>query len=457
MACRVRPRRVHRAQVMLWLVLAVALLGNRGDSYLGISWDRPSSTRIPTTLRAQSDRPSSKKKGRPEGKDAEARKLTSRMKGAKSAEEFLSILGPAVDGPTFNYFHASSAYHRLATWKRKGQLPKTAAGRVLLKLSARVGEMIGEEQLDVQGLANVLWSLGYLFDKFPDTLDLVPSIVAQIPLQAKDMKPRELSNILWAAANLKNDAPDVLDIVPSIVAQIPVKAKDTNAQDLSNNLWAAAKLKDEAPDVLDMVPSIVAQVPFKAIDMIPQHLSNSLWAAASLKDDAPDVLDMAPSIVAQIPFKAKDMNAKDISQTLEALVTLQDLVPGVESFLVDRTASSNAFVEVAASRMVKLIPKLKGLDLLFAVPSIVWATASLNMYHNDLLTTVAKHLGTRKRISSLSAWSLCALYGSYQILDPSGNFKFSEMLKKELTKRMFSESDVGRSLQGPLEWTRMNS
>ena len=459
------------------------------------------------------------------------------MKEANSADEFLNLLGTAVNGPIFNYFHASCAYHRLASWQRKGKLAKTAASLELRKLNARVREMIEEGQLNAQALANVLWSLAYLFGTFqdvvdmlpaiaaqipvkakdmkpqelsnalwaaanlkddaPDVLQVVPSIVAQIPLKAKDMIPQQLSNILWAAANLKDDAPDVLDMVPSIVAQVPVKTKDMNAQDLSNILWAAANLKDDAPDVLDMVPSIVAQIPLKANDMIPQHLSNNLWAAAKMKDDAPDVLDTVPLIVAQIPLKAKDMipqqlsntlwaaaNLKDdtpdvldmvpsivaqiplkakvmipqeLSNTLVALLDLQDLVPGVKSFLVNGTGSKTAFIEVAASRMVKLIPKLKRVDMLISTSTVVWACAHLELSHDDLLTSVAKHLGSTKRVSSLSAWNLCALCGSYQILDPMGRFTdFSEMLNEERKKRRLSESDVGWSLEGPLEWVRIS-
>ena len=213
------------------------------------------------------------------------------MKGAKSAEGFVKILNSAVEGPIFNYFHASCAYHRLATWKRSGKLAEAAGSLKFSKLNARVQKMIEEGQLHARELANVIWSSAHLFDEYRDVLDLVPAIVAQVPDKAKDMNPQELSNVLWAAAKLKDDEPDVVNVVPAIVAQVPDKAKDMIPQHLSNVLWAAASLKDDAPDVLDLVPAIVVEVPGKAKDMIPQHLSNVLLAAAKLKDDAPDVLE----------------------------------------------------------------------------------------------------------------------------------------------------------------------
>ena len=524
---------------MTWLLVAAACLATSADvGYLQGAWGRPSSTRIATKVRASDkERASSKGGGKAPENTAEARKLTGDMKRAKSAEEFLNILGTAVDRPIFNDFHASCAYHSLATWKRRGKLAKTDAGLQLPKLNARVREMIGQGELPARGIANVLWSLAYLFDDFPevvdivpfmakqipvkakdmkpqelsnvlwaaanlkddtpdvmdmvpsivaeiqvkakdmkpqelsnvlwaaarwkedvpDVIDMVPSIVAQIPVKAKDMKPQELSNVLWAAANLKDDTPDVMDIVPSIVSEIPVKAKNMTPQHLSNVLWAAAKLKDDAPDVMDIVPSITAQIPVKSKDMIPQHLSNILWGAARLREDTPEVLDMVPAILSQIPVKAKDMNPQDLSSALMALVPLQDLVPGVKAFLADETASNNCFVQFAASRTMKLIPKMKDLDLTLTVPMVVWACAKLGQHHEDLLSTVAKRFGSPKRISRLSAWGLCSLHGSYHMLDPSGRFSdFSDMLKKELTKRGFSDSDVGWSLEGPLEWARTN-
>eukprot|EP00435_Cladocopium_sp_Y103_P015308 s245_g3.t1 len=633
------------------------------------------------------------KGGRPRGKDSEARKLTASLKDAKSAEEFVKILNAAVDGPIFNYFHASCAYHRLATWKRLGKLGKAADGMKLPKLNARVQEMIGEGQLNEQALANVLWSFAYLIHEFPNMLNMLPMVVEQIKLQAKglnaqglsnilwatanlkddafevlylvpaivprilvkakDMKPQELSNTFWASAKLKDDASDVLDVVPAIVAQIPyetkdmigqhlsnilwatahlkdstpdvlgvvpaiveqisVKAKDMKPQELSNILWAAAKLKDDtilvldmlpaiaaqilvqtkdmipqhlsnilwasanlkdsAPDVLDVVRAIVARIPVKARDMQPQHLSNILWAiaklkddaldvldavpaiaaqipvkaeglnpqelsnilwasaklkddaldvldavpaivaqiqvkakglnpqelsnilwasakmkddvsevldvvpvvvaqipvragglkpqelssvlwaAANLKDDAPDVLDVVPAIVERIPDIAKDMSPQDLGNILVALVPLQESVPRVKPILVDGTASNHTFVEVAASRIVKLLPKLSGLDLLLDVPAVVWACARVGLHHDELLSAVANRFGNRKTISSLKDWGLCALYGSYQLLDSTHRFTdFSEMLKKELGRRGLSESDVGWSLEGPLDW-----
>eukprot|EP00434_Breviolum_minutum_P041259 symbB.v1.2.036701.t1/scaffold5212.1/size29773/1 len=264
------------------------------------------------------------------GKDLEAKRLTIRMKEAKSVEEFVNVVEQTVDGPVFDYFHASASYHRLVMWKRRGELFAVDKTNLLLdRLNCRVKKMIAEDKLNPQACANVLCSVAHLSDALNNALDVVPAMAAQIRMKAKDMNPQDLSNILWASANLKDDAPDVLTVVPAIAAQILLKAKDMNPQGLSNILWASANLQHDAPDVLTVVPAMAAQIPLKAKDMKPQELSSSLWASANLKDDVPDVLRIVPAVAAQIRLKAKDMNPQDLSNILWASANLKYDAPDV--------------------------------------------------------------------------------------------------------------------------------
>ena len=303
-----------------------------------------------------------------ESSNAAARKLTSQMKeDVKSAAELLDLLDGVVNGTIFNYFHASAAYHSLATWKRKGGLtPSDKESLMLPRLAARVQDMALKGQLPPRELSNVLWSLGQLSDDLdiskglsmalvtslgekasgmesqglsnsllscvplkrvaPEVLTVLPKLAAQISIKAKDMKPQELANSLWAFAQLKDDAfhEDVAKLVTALVCQIQLKANDMNPQLLSNSLWAAAQLKNVAPDVKEIVPAIVAQIQDKANGMKPQELSNSLWAAVQLKDVAPEVKEIVPAIVAQIPDKANGMKPQELSNSLWAATRLKD-------------------------------------------------------------------------------------------------------------------------------------
>ena len=134
----------------------------------GAVWHRPRGARVQVRRRE----PPRKNRAPPgsgggksssDSKDAAARKLTSQMKeDVKSAAELLYLLDGVVDGPIFNYFHASAAYHSLAT-KWKGSLtPSDKASPVLPKLAARVQHMIEKGQVEPRAVANVLYSLGKL-------------------------------------------------------------------------------------------------------------------------------------------------------------------------------------------------------------------------------------------------------------------------------------------------------
>ena len=67
--------------------------------------------------------------------ETEAKRMTTRMKHARWAQDMINILDSAVDEPIFNFFHASAAYHKLATLKRRrGLRQEDWESAVLLRL-----------------------------------------------------------------------------------------------------------------------------------------------------------------------------------------------------------------------------------------------------------------------------------------------------------------------------------
>ena len=351
-----------------------------------------------------------------DSKDAAARQLTRQMTEARSAAELLDILGAEVDGPIFNYFHASAAYHGLATWKWKGGLtPSDKASPVLPRLAARVQTMTEEGQVGPQAVANVLYSLGKLSD---------------------DLEVPE-------------------GLLTALVKSLGEKARGMNSQGLSNSLWACAKLKRIAPQVFTALRELSAQISIKAKDMIPQALSNSLWAAARLKDSAPEMLEMVPALVEKIPRNQADFSSQDICNCLEALILLQDSVSEVGSFLAAPPNSKNDFVGFTASRFSTLLPRLHGNDLKFAVPVVVWACARVKLYHEELLVSIAQGMKSGVALEALPDWGVCALLWSYDVLDTDGRFsEFTNALESERVRRGLSDSDVSRSQSGYFDWNR---
>ena len=485
-AMRRRPRRFHRAVPCL-LLCAASLVVHQLNFVQGVAWDGTRAAQRQVAQRFSQKGQQAPGELNADGK-VEARRLTSSIKKAYSAVKLIEVLDGAVDGPIFNFFHASAAYTQLARLKRKRDLQQRDwDSPVLLRLHTRVEHMMGEDQLEARALANVLWSIVQLANQlniptqllaalvkslpakvkgmdeqnlsnslwacaklkevaFASTvLEIVPAIVAQIPKRAKDMVPQHLSNCLWACAKLKDVAPDVLEAVPSIVAQIPERATDMVPQGLSNCLWASAQLKDVAPHVLDAVPAIAVQIPNKAKDMKPQELSNCLLAATQLKKEVPQVLDIILAIVGEIPVKSKDMSPQDLSNSLEALGLLRDSVPEVGG--VDEILRS------AAARLNSLLPGLRGKDLSFAVPVVIWACSKAGVYDGELLGAVARRLGSRSKLSALPDFGVCALSWSYQVLDTDGDFEdFKTLLMSETEKRGFSEADVQSCPLGRSGW-----
>ena len=158
-----RPRCFHR--VVPCLLLCAASLGqlffdvlHQLSIVLGVVWygqgqvaQRFSGTGQPTRGEPDAD-----------GK-AKARRLTSGIKKVHSAEKLIEVLDRAVDGPIFNFFHASAAYTQLVTLKRrKGLQQREWDSPVLLRLHARVEDMVLEEQVGARETANIFWSIAQL-------------------------------------------------------------------------------------------------------------------------------------------------------------------------------------------------------------------------------------------------------------------------------------------------------
>ena len=264
--------------------------------------------------------------GKGKGKGGNPAVLTSKIKEAETAAEVLRLFDGAVDGPIFIDFHASAACTSLADFHEDSKLQAAdAKSPVIQRLASRIEILIKANEVDPQGLANVLNAFAKLFVAVPSVLVNIPALVSCVTAKAKGMNPQHLSKSL--------------EMVPALVAQIPGKARDMIPQHLSNILLAAAKLQDVAPVVLEALPAIAAEISGKAGGMEPQGLSNCLWATAKLQDAIPDILDIVSALVKEIPVNVGNMNPQGLSNCLWAAAQLQDAAPEVLS-VVQACASS---------------------------------------------------------------------------------------------------------------------
>ncbi|CAK9044085.1 unnamed protein product [Durusdinium trenchii] len=454
--CTARAARCLLMSCLTWALSSKMLLL---DSFCGSHEVQARRAELRTTMKVRErlgslSRPKSKNQ-KPDDLKDEVRQLNSRLKQAGSEAELIGILEEKVDAPFFDPIHASTAFHKLATFKQtEGSLPICAVNPAFLRLNARMKDFLKQNQVKSWASANLLWAIAILGNELSIVVSLLPNLVKSFGARASGMTEQELSNCLLSAARLKlkGVAPEeAMNIAAVLADRIPGKADGMNAQELSNCLWACANLIDVAPDaVAIIVPAVCDQIPGKVSDMIPQHVSNCLWAAGQLKDVArDDAVKIVPVLLAELPSKAKAMGPQNFANSLQGLVFLEDFAPEVGSRLTAPAGSKERFLRLAASHITEMLPRLKGSDLYLAVPVVVWACAKSGLSSQTLLTAVAQRFGSNGQSSRLPDWDLCALTWSYQTLDQTGRFGgFQQALRAEVVRRGLSDSDVERSKDG---------
>jgi len=135
--------------------------------------------------------------------------LTSRLKSANSPNKIFKILEAEMDTQIFDEIHASSAYHSLAVFRKKGSLKwkneaQLAQDRPLAKaLATKIQGMMEEGRFAPRTAANLLWSVAQLPQDFRSSEGFVAALVELISQQTQGMKAQELSSSLWACARLQ--------------------------------------------------------------------------------------------------------------------------------------------------------------------------------------------------------------------------------------------------------------
>ncbi|CAK9044087.1 unnamed protein product [Durusdinium trenchii] len=380
-ACRARAARCLLMSCLTWALSSNTLLL---DSFCGSHEVQARRAELRTTMKVRErlgslSRPKSKNQ-KPDDLKDEVRQLNSRLKQAGSEAELIGILEEKVDAPFFDPIHASTAFHKLATFKQtEGSLPICAVNPAFLRLNARMKDFLKQNQVKSWASANLLWAIAILGNELSIVVSLLPNLVKSFGARASGMTEQELSNCLLSAARLKlkGVAPEEgMNIAAVLADRIPGKADGMNPQELSNCLWASAYLIDVAPHaVAKIAPSICDQIPGKVSDMIPQHLSNCLWAAVQLKDVArDDAVKIVPALASRIPGKAAGMNPQEFSNCLWAAARLKDVAPDDVRKIVSALAGQIGVDDV-----------VNGQDL----SNNLWASAQLqNLAPDDVLKLV---------------------------------------------------------------------
>ena len=110
--------------------------------------------------------------------------LTTKLKTANSPNKVFRILEDQLQNPIFDEIHASSAYHSLAVFRKKGSLKwqdakKVAQDRPLAEaLGTKVQKLV--DRFAPRTAANVLWSVAQLPEDFRNGKGFMNALVKLI-------------------------------------------------------------------------------------------------------------------------------------------------------------------------------------------------------------------------------------------------------------------------------------
>ncbi|MBO9497345.1 DUF1601 domain-containing protein, partial [Thalassotalea sp. G20_0] len=207
--------------------------------------------------------------------------------------------------------------------------------------------------IDVQGIANLLWAVaklvdsGLSLDKTPQLQEAVNALLPHVATKAESkeekdhFKPQEVTNLLWAMAKLVDNGlklektPKLKEAVAALLPHVKTKAESKEEkghfipQHIANLLWAVAKLVDNGlglentPKLNEVVAALLPHVKTKAESkeetdhFKPQEVANLLWAVAKLVDNGLELkktTQLKGAVVALLPYvqnKAESKEEKD--------------------------------------------------------------------------------------------------------------------------------------------------
>ena len=297
------------------------------------------------------------------------KRLTNQISDATSAKQLLDILDPFLESETFNGFHISVSFSRLArnvatfdkslqesqtvsrlmekvrqlAQRSPGLPPRVVAnvfwaiaslgdkGRKLhTLLSPLVDQLVQYAgRLNTQDIANSVWACATLQLPEKELERVLPILRAGIAGQKAAFRPQDVSNMIWAMGVLKRRAPELLKADQVLGEMAVARAAEFEPQALSNIMWSAATLKGDAPNLLATLQHLTKEILRLRTKFFAQNVVNIVWAIARLKEDAPELQELLPDLLAEVPRVAKDLTAQGAANLLWAGATLRTEQPGL--------------------------------------------------------------------------------------------------------------------------------
>ncbi|MGO0309277.1 DUF1601 domain-containing protein [Endozoicomonas acroporae] len=272
--------------------------------------------------------------------------------------------------------------------------------------------------IDVQGVANLLWALAKLVSngqKLEKTPKLKEAVAALLPLvktkaeskeEKDDFIPQHISSLLWAVAKLVDNGlelkktPKLKEVVAALLPLVKTKAESKEEKDhfipqhISNLLWAVAKLVDNGLEktpklkgtVATLLPLMKANAESKEEKdhFNTQATANLLWTLAKLVDNGLEkVAQFQEAVAALLPHvttKAESKEEKDHFNTQEVASLLWALAKLLDNGLEpEKTQKLKEAVVALLSRVKAKAESQEEKDHFNPqdITNLLWASAKL--------------------------------------------------------------------------------
>lgn len=254
---------------------------------------------------------------------------------------------------SWNKYHLTAAFSRLASFSRDGARSSEAASRLLPGLIARAKENL--PRLQARSLATVAHCVGTFEHKDKDLM----AELAKLSEEAfPQFTPQGLSNLLWSFARL--DVQPSARWMDAYLRACQAALDGFKPQEMSIVMWSLAKLKFRMQS--GKLQGFLDHVRRHLADYGPHSLSNVLWAVCTAEHrPESEWLDAVVGEMAS-PGKLSGATPQGLSQSLWALSMF-------------RYQPSERVRGDVAARVSQLLPSCNAADL----ATFAYAYASLRM------------------------------------------------------------------------------
>ncbi|MBO9496864.1 DUF1601 domain-containing protein [Thalassotalea sp. G20_0] len=239
-----------------------------------------------------------------------------------------------------------------------------------------------KDQFIPQNTANLLWAMAKLVnngqERTPGFKETVAALLPNVNVQKDDFKPQGIVNLLWAMAKLvdngQEQTPDLNKAVAALLLHVNAQKDQFNAQGIANLLWAMAKLVDlgqeRTPELNEAVAALLPLVNAREAYFKPQEIANLLWAMVKLVNNGQEWTPELNEAMARLLLHVNAQKANFTPQGIAILLWTM-------AKLLDNGQEQTPGLKEAMAALLPLVNVQKANFKSQAIANLLWAMAKL--------------------------------------------------------------------------------